>query len=37
MKTKTLALIVLPLAMAYAASGFAEKGEEIISDPKCRP
>jgi hypothetical protein len=29
MKTKTLALIVLPLAMAYATSGFAEKGEEI--------
>lgn len=29
MKTKTLALIVLSLAMAYATSGFAEKGEEI--------
>ena len=29
MKKKTLALIVLPLAMAYAASGFAEKGEEV--------
>jgi hypothetical protein len=29
MKTKIIALIVLPLAMAYATSGFAEKGEEI--------
>ena len=29
MKTNIIALIVLPLAMAYATSGFAEKGRKL--------